>query len=98
MSASEIILIIFFSGFMINVFLAVVFSMMMLDQINDKRPPESQIPHRPFETSILPVRHHIIRKYRKVYPQGKLHIYLRAAVALVAICMIVLIVTSIVRS
>jgi hypothetical protein len=91
MSAREIIFIISISVFVIASFLTNMFHMMMVDQINDKRPVENHISHIRHR---VPLIMHIIREYRSLYPQGKLHIYTLGSFALVLINVILLVVNS----
>jgi len=91
MSVRQIIFLISISVFVIASFLANMFHMMMVDQINDKRPVENHISHLRHR---LPLIMQIISEYRGSYPQGKLHIYTLGSLAIVLINVIILIVSS----
>ena len=85
MSTRVIIGIIFFCVAMTGIFLGNIFTMMMIGEINRKRQEGNLISYFGF-TPLKSVQ--ILREYRSSYPDGKLHIYSLAAVALMIIGMI----------
>jgi hypothetical protein len=79
MSARAIIGIIFFCVFMTGMFLANMFLMMMIGEINRRRQEGNLVSYFGFT---FPKLLRILREYRSLYPDGKLHIYLLAAFAI----------------
>jgi hypothetical protein len=79
MSARAIIGIIFFCVAMTGVFLANMYLMMMIREINRNRQEENLISYFGFT---FPKTLRIFREYRRSYPDGKLHIYALAAFAI----------------
>jgi hypothetical protein len=82
MSTRAIIGIIFFCVAMTGVFLASMFLIMMIGEINRKRQEGNLVSYFGFT---FPKALRIFREYRSSYPDGKLHIYWLAALALVVI-------------
>lgn len=82
MSIRAIIGIIFFCFGMTGVFLGNMTLMIMIGEINRKRQEGDLVSYLGFT---LPKFLRILREYRSSYPDGKLHIYYFAAVALVFI-------------
>lgn len=70
---------------MTGVFLANMFLVMMIGEINRKRQEGNLVSYFVFT---YPKTLRIFREYRSSYPDGKLHIYWLAAFALVVIGMI----------
>jgi hypothetical protein len=79
MSARAIIGIIFFCVFMTGMFLANMFLMMMIGEINRRRQEGNLVSYFGFT---FPKLLRIFREYRSLYPDGKLRIYLLAAFAI----------------
>ena len=85
MSAIAIIGIVFFCVAMTGAFLGNMTLIMMIGEINRKRQEGNLISYFGFA---FPKLLRIFREYRSLYPDGKLHIYNLAAVALMFIGMI----------
>lgn len=92
MSARQIVYLISICGLVAGSFLANMIHMMMVDQVNDKRPEGIHFSHLRFEAP--PIKQ-IVGEYRRLYPHRKLHICALGAFALALISMIILIVNSI---
>jgi hypothetical protein len=70
---------------MSGVFLGNIFTVMMIGEINRKRQEGNQVSYFGFA---FPKMLRIFGEYRSLYPNGKVHIYVLAALVLVIIGMI----------
>jgi len=86
MSTRVIIGIIAFCVAMTGVVLGNMFTVMMIGEVNRKRPDRDQVSYFGWT---LPKMVRVLGEYRRSYPDGKVHIYMWASVALMAIGMIV---------
>ena len=91
MSTRLLVGIAFFSTAMTGCFLGNTFQLMMIGEVNRKKPEDQQISYFWFDTSKI-VR--IFKEYRAFYPEGKLHLAALSCIALggvgmtgVAVCL-----------
>jgi hypothetical protein len=78
MSARMLVGIILFCVSITGIFLGNMFQLMMIGEVNRKRPDGDQISyfgHHYFKTK------RILGEYRKLYPEGAIHVYLLICIA-----------------